>query len=342
MMKELQLLQDPYVKRLFLVDACLNLIGILLLIFFDLTDLPLLKKILLCIILISNGTLIYFLIFYINKRIENINNMLTNAINGNVDIGNDQYNEGILYSMQYQFAMLFSRINDSNNRLSEEKENIHKLITELSHQIKTPLSSIKIFNTLLNDSDIELVERDNIIYKMEKEIDKLDWLSSLLLDISKLETGLIKLNTEETDISKLITDSINAVYIQSMKKQIEIQCDIPKNITIALDKKWTKEAFINILDNAIKYTDENGSIEILVKQSAISDKLIFKDNGRGISTKDISHIFERFYKGENSDTENGTGIGLYLADKIIRMQGFSIKVKSQIDVGTEFEITIYK
>ncbi|XMB66619.1 HAMP domain-containing sensor histidine kinase [Mycoplasmatota bacterium zrk1] len=297
------------------------------------------------IILISisfiNTIILFIILRYVYKELYDLSDMLTKATNGKMQFSKQNYQEGILSGLHYQFARLFERLDRTSNKIITEKEKMSELITELSHQIKTPVSAIKVFNSLLHQ-DLKNDDRIKMISKMQMEVEKLEWFSKVLLDISKLETGLINLEPQVVSIEDLISESVNSVYPKSRIKKIEIRGDIESSLKINLDKKWTREAIINILDNAIKYTDFGGEIYISTRSSYVSDKIIITDTGRGIVKEDIPHIFKRFYKGKNTKTEEGTGIGLYLASEIIEMQNGTIKVSTKINEGTTFEIVLYK
>ncbi|XMB86154.1 HAMP domain-containing sensor histidine kinase [Mycoplasmatota bacterium WC44] len=288
-----------------------------------------------------NTVFLFVILRYVYHELYTLSDMLTKATNGNIEFSKDNFQEGILSGLQYQFAILFERLDRTSSKLTTEKEKMSELITELSHQIKTPISAIKLFNSLLQD-ELSKEYTSNIIYKMGMEAEKLEWFSKVLLDISKLETGLINLEPQELYFEDLVSESINSVYPKSRIKNIEIKGEIDSSLKIKLDKKWTKEALINILDNAIKYTENGGKINIFTKSSHVSDRIIISDTGRGILKEDIPHIFKRFYKGKNARTEEGTGIGLYLASEIIEMQNGAIKVSTEINKGTTFEIVFYK
>lgn len=275
-----------------------------------------------------------YLVSDLNSNITSLNNTLSKAAHG--DITEKEYKEGIFKSIEHQFRLLFSRIQDQKEKHIKEKENLNELITELSHQIKTPISSIKLFNELL----IEL-EESEILLNMRTEIDRLEWLSKVLLDISKLETGLIQFNSESMQVRNLINESVSAVYAKANLRNVEIIGDLDSDFTILADSKWTKEALINILDNAIKYTDAGGKIMISTQCNSLTKRIIIEDNGIGIHKKDIPHLFKRFFKGENTIKNEGTGIGLYLASEILSMSNASIKVKSTLNIGSKFEIVFH-
>jgi signal transduction histidine kinase len=191
------------------------------------------------------------------------------------------------------------------------------------------------------DNNVEAIEKNNMISKMDDEINKIEWLVSSLTEISKLETGLIQLDIKKNDISKTITQAVNSVYISASKKNIDIIMKKSSNNHFHYDEKWTKEAIVNILDNAVKYTDVYGTITIECVDNVISHKIRITDTGRGIRKEDIPFIFNRFYKSNETGLEEGIGVGLYLAKEIMKSQDGSIKVYSNKGEGTTFELIFY-
>jgi len=330
-------IQNDKLRRVFYFALLFNFTGVtasVVLFWFEMFFVSLLV---LLILVVADLLIYYFSMRMIYNELYKLSSIVSKASNDNFEFENQNYSEGLLSGLQHQFGLLFSRISRTNQQVLEEREKMGELVTELSHQIKTPVSSIKLFNELLNaeDSDSE------ILYKMNKEILKLEWLTKILLDISKLETGLIKLQRENYSVVQLINDSISTVYPKSMRKNILINvCDGP-GFDLFVDNKWTIEAIVNILDNAIKYSDDFGKVEISFNQNPTSKRIQIKDSGRGIDKEDIPKIFNRFFKGKNTSTEEGTGIGLYLANEIMQMQGGYIKVNSVINEGSMFEIVFY-
>ncbi|WP_339365569.1 sensor histidine kinase, partial [Vallitalea maricola] len=248
---------------------------------------------------------------------------------------------GTLYRIDYQLDKLISKLYNNNENLIDEKKKLNTLVTEITHQLKTPVAAIKLFNSLLDKDNIEDAEKNNIISKMNDEINRVQWFVSSLTEISKLETGLIQLDIKENDINETITQAVNSIYISARQKNIEIT--MKKNSTnyFCYDSKWTKEAIVNILDNAVKYTDTDGTITIECVNTVMSNKIRITDTGRGINEEDIPFIFNRFYKSDKTGLYEGIGVGLYLAKEIMKSQDGSIKVYSQIGRGTTFELIFY-
>lgn len=183
--------------------------------------------------------------------------------------------------------------------------------------------------------------RSNFIAELQNQINKIDSLIITLLKLARFDTNSVKFKKEKININKLVNDTIKELSILIEVKNINIVLDIDKKINIIGDYKWELEAITNIVKNAIEYSDIGQTITLSCEDNALFTKLIIKDEGKGISEEDISHIFERFYKAKTASS-NSFGIGLSLAKSIIEQDNGKIKVNSKIGNGTIFEIKYLK
>lgn len=287
----------------------------------------------------------YHLLVYINDRLSTINENVSKAMNGHLAAKEDyepEYEEGPLYSLDYQLNSLISKLYTNREQSILEKKKLNSLVTEITHQLKTPVAAIKLFHSLLESSDISIYEKNNIISKLGDEISRIEWLTGNFTDLSKLETGLIQLNLKTRNIHSTITQAVNTIYLAAEEKSIDITLVGEKDGAFRYDEKWTKEALVNILDNAIKYSDIGDAITIEIISTAMHNKIHITDSGKGISKKDMPFIFNRFYKSQENGNHEGIGIGLYLAKEIMKNQNGTIKVYSQLGKGTTFELIFYK
>ena len=288
-----------------------------------------------CIILII---IILFIIFYFKKReinlLNNLNNMLDLAING--EFIEDLFDESMLSAFETRLKKYISSSVLSLDNINIEKENIKQLISDISHQTKTPISNITIYSELLNEEDLSEECKEYLKYLLQ-QTEKLEFLISSLIKMSRLETDIIKISPKENDVNVLFKD-IKIQFIQKASiKNINIIIN-ETNVKATFDEKWTIEALYNILDNAIKYTFENSNIEISVISYQLFCRIDIKDNGIGIEEEEQNKIFTRFYRSENVSNIEGGGIGLFLTREIIKKQNGYIKVKSKIGEGSTFSI----
>lgn len=228
--------------------------------------------------------------------------------------------------------------------MENEREGIKKLLNELSHQLKTPIASIKMNNELILDGYVDKSEMNEFLVNNKENIIRLQWITEGLLKISALEVHCIQINKKEENIKNTVLGAINAVYGKAISEDIFINVKEINDFNIDHDVRWTKEAIINILDNAIKYSNKNSEIVVSVKNTDLKTTIVIEDKGIGINKEDLYKIFERFYRSLDSNVQakEGSGLGLYLCKKIIEEQGGTINVKSKINKGTIFEITLYK
>ena len=226
-----------------------------------------------------------------------------------------------------------------NQELYEEKENLKELVSDTSHQVKTPLANIKLYQELLSD-ETNTSERAEYLTRMSRQADKLEFLLQSMVKMSRLETGTIKIKKSEYPISETLALAIGAAVPEADRKNIQIHAACDEALCLEHDKKWTAEAVFNVLDNAVKYTNENGNIYISVYQGEIFTKISITDTGKGIPLERQGTIFNRFYREPEIHDTEGVGIGLYLARKIITMQNGYIKVESETGKGSTFHICL--
>lgn len=218
-----------------------------------------------------------------------------------------------------------------------EKEKMKELISDISHQTKTPAANLKLCMEILQDEPMS--ERAGEFLKsMEGQIEKLDFLIQGMVKISRLETGVIKIRDRESDLRATIGRAVAAIVPKAEQKQLRLYVECDREIRIRHDGKWTEEAIFNVLDNAVKYTDPGGSVHIGVAVQEIFTQIRIRDTGKGIAPERQAEIFTRFYREPEVHEQEGIGIGLYLARKIIELQKGYIEVKSEAGEGAEFRI----
>ena len=244
-----------------------------------------------------------------------------------------QMGECILALGKY-FSML-------REKLEREEDATKYLITDISHQLKTPLAAVRLNYEMIQEECLTEEERREFLEREEQEIDKLESLLEELMKLSRLESRMIQLKRERVNFKELILEAINQVYMKAHSRKIEIQADIPKDIWLSLDKKWTVEAIVNVLDNAIKYSMPKGVVKVGVTAWKNMVCLEIEDEGIGISSQDLHKIFHRFYRGDRAleMVKEGAGVGLYLTRRILEDEGGTIVAKRK-KTGTVFQITL--
>ena len=251
----------------------------------------------------------------------------------------DEYSEGELAILQDKVRKLVIRLREQADQLQKEKNFQAEMMADISHQLKTPLTSLFVFNEILKQDNLDLKTRKEILEKSEKQLERIKWLITSLLKMSQLDSGSITLQKDKVNLQKLINESCEPFLISLDLKNVKLQINIDKKAFIICDKNWTIEAISNIVKNALEHVKENGTITIQSITNPIYLKLEIIDDGEGIKAEEINHIFERFYHGNKN--KDSIGIGLNMTKMIIEKQKGHIEVESKLNKGTKFSIYFY-
>lgn len=271
----------------------------------------------------------------ITKYIEKINNK-----NYKLDIDDNTEDElSILKNEVYKTTIMLKEVADNSK---QDKLNLKNSLSDISHQLKTPLTSITILiDNIIENPDMNQETRNEFSKDIKREITNINFLVQSLLKLSKLDADSVKFINEDVNITQIINDSIKNVSVLCDLKNIDIEVNGNENAKIFCDLKWQVEAVTNILKNCVEHSANNGKIQISYKENKVYSKIEIKDYGIGIDKEDLPHIFERFYKGKNSSNES-VGIGLALSKTIIESNNGYIGVESEVGEGTKFTIKYFK
>lgn len=268
----------------------------------------------------------------IAKRIERINL-------GDYSLQIDRNSEDELSLLDNQIYRTAVKFREQAENSNKDKENLQKSLSDISHQLKTPLTSIIVMvDNILVDDDMPLEIRREFLNDIKHNTNTISFLVQSLLKLSKLDAEAVKFRYEQVDVKSIIDECIKntAVMAEILGVRLETDCN---DIILNCDRKWLCEAVTNIIKNCIEHS-QNGNIKITADQNKLYTKISIKDNGSGITKEDLPHIFERFYKGKNS-SDDSVGIGLSLAKTIIEKQGGYISVSSELNKGSEFVIKFF-
>lgn len=225
-------------------------------------------------------------------------------------------------------------------RSQREEGNLKSSITDITHQLKTPVASLKLSLDIALSDQYEEQERRNFADQAEVQINKLNLMLDGLAKISQLETDLIQLKPQKLSLQQLINEAVNGVIMKAVEKDIELEVELSEDTFVLVDKKWTLEALGNVLENAVKYSPKQTTV-ILRASSLVTYVLVeIKDEGPGIPTDEQNKIYQRFYRGSSSTAAEGSGVGLYLTRKIIEEQGGTVMVKQRHPRGANFQLTL--
>ena len=276
------------------------------------------------------------------KELKEINEYIKEVNNKNYSLKIEDNKDGELSRLRNELYKTTVILREAAENSEEEKEKLSIAIADISHQLKTPLTSIRIMLDNISDNpDMPQEIREDFIQDISKQVEHMSSLVISLLKIAKFDAGTIKMENEEIDAKKLIDSVINNLAILIEIKEIEVITKIDEKAIFIADYKWQQEALTNILKNAIEHSQPKSNIYIIVENTSIFLKITIKDEGQGIEQKDLKHIFERFYRAKNCN-EDSIGIGLSLAKTIIEQNNGYIKATSEVGKGTLFEIKYIK
>ena len=267
------------------------------------------------------------------RILDSIEKMLHMAMNGEFSV--ETFDEGRLSKLESELAAFLSSSSISAKNIENERDKIKSLISDISHQTKTPIANLILYSELLENSELSGVDRTNA-EAIHAQAEKLRFLIDSLVKLSRLENGILALESQETPLMPLLEDIVRQFEEKAEKKGLKLELN-KTDAKAVIDAKWTHEALANIVDNAIKYTD-NGSIKISVTPYEMFVRVDIKDTGIGISEEEHPKIFKRFYRGTEVKQKEGVGIGLHLAREIISEEGGYIKLSSTPGEGSTFSV----
>ncbi len=274
----------------------------------------------------------------LKRTFDSLEKILNEAIEGTYTA--DSFDESRLSRLETKLEEYLSSASISAQNVKNEKDKLKELISDISHQTKTPIANLVLYGELLEGSELTTEQKSNV-NAILTQTEKLRFLIDSLVKLSRLESGIIQLERKKTEVFPILQNVVEQVRERAAAKGLElvlIQNDVAANI----DSKWTQEAIFNIADNAVKYTDK-GSITISATKFDMFVRVDVSDTGKGIPEEDQPKIFGRFYRSSATKSEEGVGIGLHLAREIISGQGGYIKVKSNPDEpGTTFSLFLPK
>ncbi|NBK00169.1 sensor histidine kinase [bacterium 1xD8-48] len=243
--------------------------------------------------------------------------------------------------LQHQLLKLRNILTAQNQMLAQEKEQIKTLISDISHQIKTPIAAANTFAELLSDGELSAEERTEYITTLQMSLGKLTFLTNSLIKMSRLESDIISLKPEKNSLNEIVLQAVKTVYAKAKEKGILITFECDQTFEAVLDFNWTAEAISNVIDNAVKYTPQGGFVRLQITEYPSFLRLDISDNGVGIPEEEQAKIFGRFYRGKQSVGIDGVGIGLYLTREIINKQNGYMKVSSD-ENGSTFSMFLKK
>ena len=275
------------------------------------------------------------------REIEKLSGYLRQISGGDYTLDVRDNHEGELSILKNDLYKVTLMLSEQSTLLQQDKIRLTDAISDISHQLKTPLTSMMVMVDLLSDPDLAADKRAEFTRNIRVQLERIEWLVSSLLKLSKIDAGTITFKKDPIKVATLIQKALEPVLIPMDIKNQTVSIKGEDTATFLGDFNWTAEAVINILKNCVEHTCVGGEITISYSENALFTEIVIADNGNGIPREDIPYIFKRFYKGKNA-SDDSIGIGLAMAHSIITSQNGDIDVQSEIEKGTRFRIKFYK
>lgn len=272
----------------------------------------------------------------LNSTIQRMDSMLDQSSNQSASLL--KYDETKLSVLETKLYRLLTTSASSANSIAQEKDHIKTLVSDISHQTKTPIANILLYTELLDEHEDLTEDSHQLLDQIRAQSDKLGFLIQALVKTSRLETGIISVRPQPASVFELISNSIRAVRSKAEEKQQTINISCSNGLEACFDGKWTEEALVNILDNAVKYSPPGSLISVSATPYELFTRIDVRDQGIGIREEEYSEIFQRFYRSSAVNQMEGVGIGLYLAREILAAESGYVKVSSELDKGSVFSV----
>lgn len=288
------------------------------------------------------GVLLFFLFtFRRYKDLSDLSFQIDQILHENKRTDFVPEKEGELALLSSEIYKMTVRLQEQSEMLEKEKKYLSDSMADISHQIRTPLTSIRLIAPRLGREKMTLQERKVYVLEISRLLSRLEWLVTAMLKIARLESGTVQLKKESVNIKELAERALGPLEILMELRDLSLETEIAPDISVTGDFLWSMEAVGNILKNCIEHTPMGGKIKITANDNPLYTKMVISDTGPGFDPEDLPHLFERFYKGKDTGPEN-IGIGLALSRMIVESQNGTLKAKNLDPNGAEFQICFYK
>lgn len=275
------------------------------------------------------------------RKIADLSQLLSRIASGAYDSQISESEEGELSILRSEIYKLTVTLRQQAEMLGADKRFLADSISDISHQLKTPLTSMSVMTDLLQDERLSFEKRLEFTQNIRSQLRRLQWLVSALLTLAQLDAGSIQFQPTQVRVKPLIEEAIAHLHIPLELKNQTLELQGDENVTMLVDQKWTSEALSNVVKNCIEHTPIGGTVGISWEDSALFSQIRISDNGSGINPQDLPFVFERFYKGRRSGKES-IGIGLAMTKSIVLAQGGCIETQNRDPHGAQFTIKFYK
>lgn len=330
------MLRNREIQILLSVMGCISVIAVIIGSFISLASALI---ILVTALLLIGCSFIYTRWRY--REIEKLSQYLRKISAGDYALDVRDNREGELSILKNEIYKVTLMLSEQGSILQEDKVRLTNAVSDISHQLKTPITSMTVMADLLSDDDLPLEKRKEFVHNIQVQLERIEWLVSSLLKLAKIDAGAVIFKKDLVNVEELIQKALKPILIPLDIKAQTVSVTGKSQVTFKGDLNWSVEALINILKNCVEHTGIGGTITISYGENALFTEIVIADNGKGIMKEDLPYIFKRFYKGKTGNEESA-GIGLAMAHSIITSQNGSIDVQSKVGKGTTFHIKMYK
>lgn len=291
-----------------------------------------------CILAAALAVLLYTrrcLLVYTKKLTDCLDGMIAGE-----DVTFEEEEETLIGRIQVKMRQLYEIMQRRAEDSQRDRQNLEKTISDISHQVKTPIASIRMYQDILMRPEIDENDRIEFLKNIEGQVEKLEFLIKAMIKMSRLETGIVNVSPRMESVYQLIEASVCEAALKAEAKNIDLSVECEQSLVAFFDMKWTTEALFNLLDNAVKYTEQGGRISVSASATDFFVRIQVRDNGKGIEPSHITEIFKRFYREPAVVREEGVGIGLYLAREIVTKEKGFIDVRSAPRAGSVFSLNL--
>ena len=274
------------------------------------------------------------------KQIQELIDYLTRVQDFAELPGMNEITEGRMGILQSEIYKVVTILKEEYSSEHKQKKYMSDMMSDISHQFKTPLTAISLMTELLMNPGVSEEQRLEYAAKIDSQVGKMTWLIRNLLTLSQLEVGVLEMKSERISLKDMIEEIENSLEVMAEASGVELEVKTPDGLCIKGDEHWLREALTNIIKNCIEHTASGGYVKVNSTDNNIFTCILITDNGKGIAKEHLPHIFERFYKADNT-SKNSVGIGLAMAKQIINLHGGTIEVESEVNKGTTFAIKLY-
>jgi signal transduction histidine kinase len=298
-----------------------------------------------CIFIIS--TIFYFVLNYIQcgyfyRRIRTLTGAAKQVVDGKYDMWIDEDKEGDFAKLALSFNSMREIIRNNIYELKKEKQFLVDILSDISHQLKTPLSSMIIYNDILLNKELTKEQKNTFLINNKNQLYKMNWLIKSILRLARIDANAIEFSMENKSLRETVEDSIEALNGKAEEDGISVNLKCNGEVYLLHDSSWIQEALINVIKNGIEHSKKGGKINVEISENPIYTRIVIEDNGEGISEDDLPNIFKRFYRAKGSKKSESVGIGLALSKSIIEANGGMIEAESKVNYGTKFIITFIR